>query len=225
MIKTVFIDIDNTLLDFIKCAKDSIKSACEETGITYSEKICDVFFPINDSLWSRVEKGEIKRQYVYDNRWNMIFDYLGITYDGIDFEKHFFSHLHISSEKVEYAKEILEYLSKKYTVCAASNAMLDQQVTRLTNAGLLGFFDNVFVSEDIGFPKPQKEFFDVCFERLGISDVDECIMIGDSISADIQLGKNYGMKTIWFDRKKGDIKPGIEPTYTVFSLKEIENIL
>lgn len=225
MIDTVLIDIDNTLLDFTKCATDSIKKACEETGISYTDDIPKAFFPINDSLWFMYEKREIERQYIYDTRWDKIFHHLGIFFDGTEFEKHFFSHLSISSEKVDYAKEILGYLSGKYKVCAASNSTLKQQITRLTNAGLIRYFDDLFVSENIGFSKPQKEFFDECIKRLGKKNADECIMIGDSISSDIQGGYTSGMKTIWFDRKKGMTPKGIIPTYTVYSLKEIEKIL
>ena len=87
------------------------------------------------------------------------------------------------------------------------------------------YFDDIFVSEDIGIPKPAKEFFDYCFKNLDNPDKNDVVLIGDSLSADILGGLNYGIDTIWFNKNNEPVNDDIKPTYTVNKLKDIENIL
>jgi FMN phosphatase YigB (HAD superfamily) len=87
------------------------------------------------------------------------------------------------------------------------------------------YFKEIFVSEDVGIPKPATEFFDYCFEKLDNPDKASVILIGDSLSADIKGGYNYGLETIWFNKSNDDMPEDITPTYIVTKLSDIEKIL
>ena len=89
MIKVVFVDIDNTLLDFDKCAKVAMKYCMDQFGVMYEEKLYETFLEVNNSLWLEIERGELTRQGLYEIRWNRIFNRLGINIDGVEFEKRF----------------------------------------------------------------------------------------------------------------------------------------
>lgn len=225
MIKAVFIDIDNTLIDFNECAKVTMAKILGEYGIAYEAHMFGVFKGINDGLWRDIEKGVLTREGLYQVRWNRIFAALGITLDGPEFEKRFVAALHASAEPMEGAYELLEYLSGKYIVCAASNAPHLQQIHRLEAGGMLQYINEVFTSERMGSSKPGKAFFDACFAALEGITPEETIMIGDSLTADIAGGAEYGMKTCWFDyERKGD-SGSFAPDYTVSALRDICDII
>lgn len=225
MIKAVLMDIDDTLLDFGLSARASMQQAFAEYALPFSERAYAVFTHINDSLWRQLERGELTAQELFARRWNMIFSALGLQADGPAFEQRFLALLHSTAIPVAGAVDLCRYLSSRYTLCAASNAFHDQQVNRLTIAGLMPYFSHVFVSETLGYRKPQKEFFDACLARLPGVAASECVMIGDSLSADIAGGKNAGMKTIWYNHAHRPVPEHCEADQTVGSLREIKALL
>lgn len=224
-IKAILLDIDNTILDFNKCADKAIKIAFEKFGLEYNENTINVFIEQNDLLWLRIEKGEITRQDLHKIRFNIIFKALGITGDGEKTETEFRNALYNIAETVDGASELVKYLSSKYKVYSASNAIYNQQLNRLKMAGLYDYFSGFFVSEKIGHQKPTKEFFDYCYDNIGGLEKEQIIMIGDSLTADIIGAKNYGIKSIWFNRDKKQNDLTIVPDFTVNKLEEIKNIL
>ena len=191
MIKTVFIDIDNTLLDFNESSKECIRQAFNEQGLVFDENTFPTFKRINDELWLKIEKGELDRLGLHKIRFNLVLNALGLSGDGELIEKRFREILFDTAIAIDGAKDILEYLASKYTVCAASNAIYLQQINRLAKTGMLGYLKEVFISEKMGVSKPTKEFFDICFNKVNAKK-QEVIMIGDSISADIMGAKEYG---------------------------------
>lgn len=225
MITNVLMDVDNTLLDFNKCAKEAIKIGFLKWNIEYSDKVFPVFLEVNDRLWRKIETSEIDKKTLYQLRWKTIFERLGIKADGPAFEQDFRNIFSDSKEAVDGAYEILDYLSERYILSVASNASYLQQLKRLTNSDMLKYFSNIFNSEQIGYPKPEKKFFDACFEKLGNIQKDEVIIIGDSLSADINGGADYGIKTIWFNYDKASVPDNVKADFIVNSLDEIKNIL
>ena len=208
-IKAVFIDIDNTLLDFNKCALWSMQKAFEDYHLSFESSMFDTFNMINNRLWLRIEKGELTKEELYACRWNMIFAILGIDIDA---------------EPVDGAHELLKYLHGRYIVCAASNASYAQQIKRLNNAGMTEYLDRIFISEQIGFSKPQKEFFERCFEKISPIVPSETVMIGDSLTADIEGGASFGMKTCRYNHNLTNESSDL-PDFTVCSLSEIKKYL
>lgn len=225
MFSTVFIDIDDTLLDFSLCARESIKITMANAGIDYKEEYFNTFLSENDKLWKDVEKSIISIDELYGIRWNTVFGKIGINYDGPTFEKSFRKNLEAVAVPVNDALEALKYLHKKYTVCATSNAPHFQQKIRLEKAGMSDYIDKLYTSELIGFSKPQKEFFDYCISDLGLVDKRDIILIGDSLTSDIRGGNDYGLTTILFNKNHLEINKNIVPDYTINQMKDITRIL
>ena len=136
MIKAVLIDIDNTLLDFNKCAYMAMKSVFIKFSLPFSDSVNTVFKIVNDGLWERIEKKTLTRDELHEIRWQLIFDKLGIDFDGKAFEKGFLESLNYQVCLVDGAIEILEYLSSKYAVYTVSNAPKVQQKKRLRASGI-----------------------------------------------------------------------------------------
>lgn len=224
-IKAVFLDIDNTLLDFNKCSELAMQKAFAEHGLEYIEKVFPTFLNVNDGLWIKIEKGEYTREQLHKERWNIILSNLGYDYDGEKIEKSFLGNLYDCIVKIDGANEIVEYLSSKYYLCTASNAPNDQQYNRLKLAGFYPFIKKVFTSEAIGFAKPLPEFFDACFKQIPEISPEQTVIIGDSLTADIKGGKDYGMKTVWYNHLNAETPEHIYYDAKVDKLIEIKEIL
>lgn len=223
MIKVILFDIDNTLLDFKRCAEESIKEAFDKWGLEYKKEYLSIFMEINNRYWRDYEDGKISREYLYQNRWKDIFKTIGLDVPGYKFEKDFVNNLYHSHEKIEGVDEVLEELSKKYNLSIASNSSYDEQRSRLKHAEILDYFNKIYTSEDIGHAKPSYEFFNEVHQDLGSLEKEEILIIGDSEHADIQGGREYGIKTCWFNFLEKDIE--VESDYKINKLTEILDIL
>ena len=225
MVKAVFLDVDNTLLDFEKCSIAAMRQGFEEWGIPYSDKVYETFLPTNTALWQAMERGEITQQDIFDTRWNRIFAILGIEGDGVAFEKIFRRGLHEGAELVDGAPEILAWLSERYPLYVVSNGPHEQQVYRLEKAGLIGWLTRVFTSEWAGVSKPERHFFERCFEELPGLNPADCMIVGDSLTADIAGGAAFGMQTCWFNFKGVPVPENLPADHWVGSLAELKNVL
>ena len=231
MIKVVLFDMDNTLLSFDEYVKRTMQSGFAKFGIgVYEEEMFSVFRQINNGLWQSIEKGELTFEALQKKRWNMIFNRLGISFDGEVFEKYFRACLFDSAIPEDGAMELLAYLHGKYTLCVASNGPYLQQVNRLRISGMLPYFSHLFISEEIGSAKPSEHFFKACMQRLHSKAGEEVLpgemlIIGDSLSSDMALGTQFGMQTCFYNPQRQPIPRGMELQYTVSTLREIESIL
>ena len=226
MKQAVFLDIDNTLLDFDKSADLAMHTVCDRFGIKAPAELFATFKRINDGLWLQIEQGIITKQDLFRVRWDRIFSELGVRFDGKTFEEAFLQVIVKTAVPVTGAADLLAYLDGKgYRLFAASNAPRGQQAERLAMAGLLSYFEAVFVSADLGAEKPSREFFDLCFARLNDLDPHDCVLIGDSISADIAGGNAYGMQTVWFNPAHTENPTAVTPTAVVSTLAEIQSLL
>lgn len=229
-IKAVFIDIDNTLLDFDGYVRQTMKDGFEIFSLKHYEPyMYDVFTKINNALWKEIERGELTFAELENIRWNKIFEALGIDFDGTVFEDYFRKALNESAIPENGAYELLKYLSEKYIVCAASNGPFLQQTHRLELADMAKYFDYIFISEQVGVSKPSHGFFDYAFSRLNKENgkpmlPHETIIIGDSLSSDIAGGKDYGMKTCYYNKNRCSVSPETAD-FVISELADIMEIL
>lgn len=222
MIKAILLDIDDTILDWQFCSHESARLAAEELNIELPSNFYEVFDEVNQSLWDRLQNNEIDIEVLKKLRFKTIFDRFNITLDTKLFEDLFRKNVLSSTIEEKGARDILEYLYSKYYVFAASNSDLYRQVKRLSNCGLLDYFNDIFVSQEIGYSKPSKEFFLECIRRSRF-EKDEIIVIGDSLSSDIKGANNANLKSIWYNKNKKDANH--DATYMVYDLAEIKRIL
>ncbi len=223
MIKAILLDVDNTLLDFDLCAKQAMTEGFAIANLTYTEELYPTFERINNALWMDIEEGKLTKAQLHNMRWQLIFDALGIDAEGAEFEKLFLTRLSEAAVPIEGALELVEYLHGRYTLCIASNAAYKQQIMRLKKSGIYEYIQHIFISENIGAPKPSAAFFDHCLSTLSPVSKDEVMIIGDSLTADIGGALDYGIKSCFFNRKGIRIRSGAD--YTVFKLSEIKSFL
>ena len=231
MIKVVFIDIDDTIYDYSACVKKAIKDGFEKFGLHhYSDDLILLYNEINNQIWRSVEHRNLTVQELNGICWKCFFDKIGIKFDSRLFEEFFVTELYKSAIFEPNALEVIQYLSGKYILCVASNAPYEQQMNRLKVGGVDSFFSHIFISSRIGAKKPEKAFFDYCFEGLRESGCEnlvpeETIIIGDTITSDITGGRDYGMKTCLYAKGKKYNSDCVEADYIVSDLLDIMKIL
>ena len=223
MIKAVLIDIDDTIFDFEKCSKNSFLKTLEKFNLKFKEEDFSYFNKVNDILWTKQKLGEINIKEVFIKR-----DYLMVKYFNLDIEKGLFNDLFVKFlydeiEIVDGIEDLLLYLSDKYKIFTASNGIYEMQENRLKKSNLDKYFDKIFVSDEIGYEKPDKKFFQKIMDLTKFSN-DDLIMIGDSIKSDIIGAKNSKIKSIYFNKEDNKITDK-NFTYQVKNLSEIKKIL
>lgn len=223
MIKAVLIDIDDTIFDFEKCSKNSFLKTLEKFNLKFKEEDFSYFNKVNDILWTKQKLGEINIKEVFMKR-----DYLMGKYFNLDIERGLFNDLFVKFlydeiEMVDGIEDLLLYLSDKYKIFTASNGIFKMQENRLKKSNLDKYFDKIFVSDKIGFEKPDKKFFQKIMDLTKFSN-DDLIMIGDSIKSDIIGAKNSKIKSIYFNKEDKKISDK-NFTYQVKNLSEIKKIL
>lgn len=231
MIKVVFMDIDDTILDFSGFVKKTMKDGFEKYKLpSYSDEMFVVFNKVNARLWRSIEQKELTLQELSKIRWNMIFEEIGISFEGGLFEEYFCKELYKSAILEPHALELIRYLNGKYVMCAASNGPYEQQINRLKAGGIESYFSHTFISSAIGADKPDKAFFDYCFRELRKGEYEnlmpgETIIIGDSLTSDIAGGKDYGMKTCFYTKRQRCDPDYEKVDYIVSDLSDIMKIL
>ena len=212
-LKAIFIDIDNTLLDFDAYVRETLREGFQRFGLgTYAPYVYEVFTEINNGLWQEIEQGSLTFEELEKIRFDRIFKRLGIYFDGPTFERHFKEALNRSAIPVDGAGELLDGLAGRYILCTASNGPYDQQIGRLRLAGMEKYFSLHFISERIGASKPDPAFFERAFALLNAGRrvpirPEECLMLGDSVSSDMAGGHNAGMKTCFYRRDRNRPRP------------------
>ncbi len=224
MIKFLFLDIDDTILDFGATERASISRLLEHLGVAPTEALIHRYHVINLEHWKRLERGEITRDQI-NNRFDVLFSELGMTVRTSECEKLYRQYLSEGCDFLPGAREAVEILGQKYRLFAASNGTASVQAGRLRRTGLDQIFEQVFVSEEIGANKPSPEFFRRAFARISDFDPAMAIMVGDSLTSDILGGINAGILTVWINPGYKKSREDILPNFEIKSLAELPALL
>ena len=228
--KHVFFDLDHTLWDFETNAKATLYDLYHQynlnaKGIDDFDAFFSRYSYHNERLWDRYTKGFIKQDELrWKRMWLALLDYkLADEELSRTMSAAFLETLPSKKAIFPYTFEILEYLKRKgYHLHLVTNGFEKVQHNKLQSSGLYTYFNAVITSEASNSLKPQKEIFEYAFQQTGAGN-KESIMIGDNLDADIQGGINAGMDTVFVNHL--NIDAHIQPTYTVYHLKELEDIL
>lgn len=224
MIEFLFLDLDDTILDFKKAERIAIGKTIRDFGIEPTEEILALYHKINKWHWEQLELGNLTRAEVLENRFRVLFHELGMGVDSEKAARTYEKYLSQGHWFLPGAEEAVDALSKKYRLFLASNGTASVQKGRMTSANLYRFFETVFVSQEIGHNKPSKAYFDACFAAIPGFDPAKAMIVGDSLSSDIQGGMNVGIKTVWVNpdhKSSGNIRPDFE----IEALHQLEALL
>ena len=211
MIRNILFDLDDTLLDFHRAEKIAVGRALREMGVAPTEETLRRYSEINAEHWRMLERGELTREQVLVYRFRALFRELGKDTElaGETAEK-YENYLCIGHYFMPGAEAALEALYGDFRLYIVSNGTAKVQESRMLSSGIGRYFEDVFISQNTGFNKPEAGFFDYCFRRIPDFCREETTIIGDSLTSDIKGGINAGIRTVWLNpagRDSGDIKP------------------
>lgn len=222
---TVLLDVDGTLLDFDQAEHLGVCAVMKAYGVEPTKALEQRYHKINQKYWTAFERGEISKDAIMDNRYVEFFKTLGMNVNASDVERLYREQLDSCAILISGALDLCMYLKERYQLYVVTNGISHTQYRRLAASGLDQYFADIFVSEDTGSQKPQAAYFDYCFARIAEQDPTHMIIIGDSLTSDIQGGKNAGISTCWVNLGRQPRMAGIKPDYEVHRLTEIKKIL
>ena len=225
MFEYLFLDLDDTILDFHKAERLAISKTIREFGLEPTEEVLQRYHLINKWHWEQLELGKLTRAEVLENRFGVLFQEFGVEADKTACARAYEHNLSQGHFFLPGAEEAVDRLSKKYRLFLASNGTASVQKGRMTSANLYRFFEQVFVSQELGHNKPSLEYFEAAFSRIPGFDRSKCLMVGDSLTSDIRGGIRAGIKTCWVNPGHALHPAEITPDYQIEYLYQLEELL
>ena len=225
MYQFVFFDLDDTLLDFQKAEAIAVAKALQSVGVSPTEALIYRYSQVNKQHWQRLGRGELTREQVLVQRFAALFQEQGIDTDPAICRTHYEDLLCQGHYFIDGAQEILSYLAPKYRLYLASNGTAKVQDSRLRSAGISAYFQDIFISERLGANKPSLSFFQKCFARIPDFRPEQALIIGDSLTSDIQGGNNAGISTCWLNPKGASRPTDLRIDWEIRRLCDLKTIL
>jgi len=223
----VLFDIDGTLLDFDKAERVGMKETLTRFGLRNDDEIIDSYNEINIHHWKMFERRELSLDDLLIKRHEALFERYGFKQDAAKFNDYYESRLKNCGYLVEHALDVLDYVkSKPCKMAIVTNGIYETQTNRIMLSNLNEYFKHVYISEKIGYCKPQKEIFEHIFKDIG-GDIkkENALIVGDSLTSDIKGGNNFGIDTCWVNLKKLENDLNVKVDYEVQSLLQLKDII
>lgn len=228
--KNLLFDADQTLIDFEKDMPLAFQYMYEQSGLAkqkpYSAEILRLYNNCNESWWRRFEQKLCTKAELYRNRFVDFFEVAGFTPVSIDFLQGLYvSGIARTGTPLPGALDMLRALSERYGLYITTNGNPISQPGRLKNSGITVFMKGCFISDEIGAAKPDKKYFDYVLAHIPGASTENCLVIGDSLSADIKGAQNAGLDSLWYNpNRKANTLP-IPPNFEAASYEDIVRIL
>lgn len=219
-------DLDHTLLDFDAAEDVALTQLLKEEGVADIQAYKDYYVPMNKALWKDLEQKKITKSDLVNTRFSKLFEHFGIEKDGTYLANRYQFYLAQQGQVFSGAIELLDNLIERgYELYAATNGITAIQTGRLAQSGLAPYFNQVFISEQLQTQKPDALFYEKIGQKIPGFSKEKVLMIGDSLTADIQGGNNSCIDTIWYNPHHLENKTLAQPTYEVDSYQALLDCL
>ena len=218
-------DADNTLFDFDQAERNAHLLLCRAHGLAFSEEGYQLYHKCNADLWRDFDRGLCTKEYLLVERFRR---YLAITGERANPEALNRDHLRALGEGAMLlpgAEELCRVLSRDHRLYLLTNAVASVQKARFANSAIAPYFQGVFISEEVGVGKPDPAYFDYVFHAVPGLARDNALVIGDSLTSDIQGANNAGLPCCWFNPKGQPRPQGLRIDYEIRALEELYAIV
>lgn len=227
MIKAILWDIDGTILNFTKPESIAIKKCFElmDMGICTDEMV-NTYSRINVKWWEKLERGEYTKKEILVGRFREFFEFYGLdTSKAAVFNDLYQVRLGDVIVFNPNAEQTVRKYRGRIFQAIVTNGTLIAQKKKLKASDLENIVDRIYISEEIGFEKPNAEFFAKAFEDLKGLNRDEIIIVGDSLTSDIKGGNNVGIRTCWYNPEHKTAPSDYRIDYEISDLSQLDSIL
>lgn len=218
-------DVDGTLFNFDLAESKALEGAFRDLGLPYGPLTAERYSVINKQVWSDFEAGRVTADALRTIRFARLLEAMELQGDPALISPCYLTHLGACSDLMPGAEETVRALAGKYRLGIVTNGLSDVQRPRLANSPIGELFEIVAISEEIGAPKPEARFFYWVMEQMGHPDPASVLVIGDSLTSDIQGGNLAGMDTCWYNPFGRPADPRFPPTHEIRHLTELPDIL
>jgi 2-haloacid dehalogenase len=218
----LWFDADGTLFDYNRAEAAALRSTFDSLTLPFEDSYLDIYRKINHGLWQALERQEITQAVLRNRRFELLMEAIQVTGSPEQMSSTYVEQLSICSELIDGAYEILQALHEKSQIAIVTNGLQSVQRGRLAHSSIRSFINELIISEEIGAAKPGRAFFDAAFARCGHPAKSDVLIVGDSITSDIQGGVDYGIDTCWYN-PIGDPSP--DDVVITFEIKYLRELL
>ena len=218
-------DADNTIFDFDACERTALAFALSQHGVSPTSEIISTYHAINARYWHLLSLDRVSKEDLYVLRFRDLFADFDIDADPVSFNATYRDALGERHVLLDGAAELLRSLHDRCAIYVVTNGHYATQRKRIAASNIAPYISDVFISDEIGYEKPDKRFFDFVVQRIPDFESKRAVIIGDSIDTDVRGAVEYGIDSIWFCPQDTHITPAYAPTYTARSFSEIYDIL
>ena len=216
-------DLDNTLLNFSTASLEALKDIAKALQLEYNNEFLDVYHDINHGVWMEFESGIITAVELRKKRFEETAKYFKRTVDGNLLNRKYVKGVIANGNFMPGAKELLAAVHPNYSLSIITNGLKEAQRPRLKEAGIYELFEEIVVSDEIGFAKPDSKYFEYAWERLQRPEKSKVLVIGDSPNSDIKGGNGFGFDTCLYDPSQKH--QGHSASLSVSNLSELQTKL
>lgn len=240
--KILIFDLDDTLIDNLKNVKHAFKLMLKSKDKEYNEENFIKWYKIDKQFWQdwqdgkiilpehlKNETGQKSEEFLDWLRAQRVLIYFNskITLDeAIRLNNIYMNALTEKVIAIDGAYETLEYLyNKGYYIIIATNGPKVATRDKLLKINCINFVNEILSADMFGYMKPNKEFFEGIEKSLNNYNIEEYLIIGDSLKSDIGFAMKCNFDSCWFNKNNDKINDEYKPTMTINKLRELIEIL
>ena len=214
-------DADNTLFNFDAGNRRAFSEVCRICHLPDTDELFHAYEAVNAEMWSAFDRGECTKDFLVVERFRLFLERVGLQADPVQCNKIHLSTLATNTVLLPHALEVCRTLAQTQSLYIVTNAVAAVQKARLAASALRPYITDAFISEDAGASKPSVAYFDYVFSRIPGITRENCLLIGDSPSSDLQGANNYGIPCCWYN-PRGLARPaGMRIDYEIRDLPEL----
>ena len=222
----ILFDADNTLLDFDTAEQKALTETLVQYKIEPSNETVQKYREINEELWRQLEKGQIRRDKLMNERFTRFLKEIGVSGNGAEMTRFYLNQLAGHPDLMPgNVMDVLRELAEVATMAIVTNGFDKVQSRRVQESGIAAYMEDVFVSERTDSEKPNRKIFDTALRTLGVENREHVLVVGDSLVSDMQGGINAGLDTCWLNRNHAENPGQVNPTYEIDSLEQLYPIV
>lgn len=221
----LWFDADGTLFDYDRAEKTALQQAFQSVNTPFEPEYLHVYRRINQQLWQALERQEITPAILQVRRFELLQEALQLAGSPIQMSTAYLEQLALCAELIDGAEEVLRTLQATCQLAIVTNGLQAVQRSRLARSRIRDYITELIISEEVGAAKPEAAFFAAAFARVGHPAESDVLLIGDSLSSDMQGGLDYGLDTCWYN-PDGEPRPnGLPITYEIAHLRDLLKML
>lgn len=222
----VLFDADHTLFDFDQGSEEALSEVLAMHGIGWEQGMYDDYKRINVQCWTEHEQGLMNRDTLVYERFKRYFQFRQFEHlDPVATQREYLRRLGTKPYLLPGAIEVLETLRGHVKLGYITNGMTEVQRPRMEMIGLHALFDLIVIAGEIGHSKPHRAYFEHVDRKMDSPEPHRVLVVGDSLSADIDGALAYGFHACWFNPEQSPCTLEREPEYTITSLHEVITVV